>query len=314
MKCLVTGSSGFIGSNLIKRLSFEGYDVRGLYHNDKQNFNIDNVLYFKGDITDIDSLKEAVKSVDIIFHCAALVRDFGSKEKFLRVNLEGTKNLVSLSKKYGVKRFIFLSHFDYDNVKKMNYYSESKKLAEDYLVDQFRKEKFPVVIIRPGNVYGPGRAVWVLFPLNAIKNNRIALIDKGEGIFLHTYIDNLLDALLKTINSEKAVGKIIEITDGDNNTCWGDYLNSLARMAGKPYIKRNISKKNAVFLSRIMLFLNKIFGVIPVLSPAAVNILSNKKRVSIKKANELLNYEPIVNYKKGMILVENWLREEGYIN
>ena len=113
---------------------------------------------------------------------------------------------------------------------------------------------------------------------------------------------------------EKTIGKIIEITDGDNNTSWGDYLNSLARMAGESKIKRNISKRNALFISKIMVSLNKILGVKIVLSPTAVNIFSNKKKVSIMMAKNILNYKPIINYKDGMIRVENWLREEGYIN
>ncbi len=314
MKCLVTGSSGFIGSALIQRLSSEGYKVRGLYHNKKPESKFDNVVYFKGDVADIDSLKPAIDGVEVVFHCAALVRDYGKRNKFLDVNFEGTKNLVNLSKKYGVTRFIFLSHLDYENVNNFGYYSESKKLAEKYLIEENQHEKFPSIIIQPGNVYGPGRAVWVLFPLKAIKRHRIALIDKGNGIFLHTYIDNLVDALLKSIEAEEAIGKIIQITDGDNATRWGDYLNSLAELAGESNIKKNLSKKNALFIARIMNFLNKIFGIKPILSPTAVNILSNQTKVSIKMANEILNYNPVINYKEGMVRVEDWLRGEGYIN
>ena len=63
-----------------------------------------------------------------------------------------------------------------------------------------------------------------------------------------------------------------------------------------------------------MNFLNKIFGIKPILSPTAVNILSNQTKVSIKMANEILNYNPVINYKEGMVRVEDWLRGEGYIN
>ena len=314
MKCLVTGSSGFIGSALIKRLSSEDYEVRGLYHNKKPESKLDNVVYFKGDITDIHSLKKAVDGVDIVFHCAAKLSDYGGRKEFLKVNYEGTKNLVNLSKKYDIQRFIFLSHFDYDDVKKIGYYSESKKLAEKYLIEQNMNENFPSIIIQPGNVYGPGRAAWVLFPLKAIKRHRIALIDKGKGIFLHTYIDNLVDALLKSMEAKEAIGKIIQITDGDNDTSWGDYLNSLAKLAGESNIKMNLSIRGALIIAKIMNYFNKIFGFKPILSPTAVYILANKKKIEIKAANEILNYHPTINYKEGMVQVENWLREEGYIN
>jgi len=314
MKCLVTGSSGFIGSALIQRLSSEGYDVRGLYHNKKPVSKFDNVVYFKGDVADIDSLKQAIDGVEVVFHCAAVVRDYGRWDKFYKVNFERTKNLVNLSKKYGVKRFIFLGHLDYDPFHKIGYYSESKKLAEKYLVAQFEENGFPCVVIKPGNVYGPGRAVWVLFPLKAIKNNRIALIDGGKGIFLHTYIDNLIDALLKSISSENAVGEIFEITDGDNDTSWGDYLNSLSMMAIGSKINRSYSKNYLLILGKIIHYLNLIFGIKPILSTTAVYIFSNNQKISIKKAEEILNYKPKIDYKEGMNRVEIWLRDEGYIN
>ena len=314
MRILVTGSTGFIGNALINRLSSENYDVIGLYHSIKPLTKFDNVEYFKGDITNIDSLKKVVEDVDVVFHCAAKLSDYGKRKDFLKVNLEGTKNLVKLSQHYNVKRFIFLSHFDYENVEKIGYYSESKKLAEKYLIEKNKKENFPCIIIQPGNVYGPGRAVWVLFPLKAIRNNRIALVDNGNGIFLHTYIDNLVDALIKTINAKNAIGNIIQVTDGDNDTSWGEYLNSLAKLAGKQEIKRNISKKNALFIARIFELLNKIFGIKPIFSPTTVYLLSNKKKVSIITAIEILNYDPAVNYKEGMMRIENWLRKKGYIN
>lgn len=314
MKCLVTGTSGFIGSALVRRLDIEGYEVRGLIRKFRPEHKLKNVEYYLGDITDKTSLRSAVDGVDVIFHCAALIRDFGNWKKFYKINFEGTKNLVLLAKEFEIRRFIYLSHMDYVNVNRMGYYSESKKLAENFLINQYRYNKFPCVIIQPGNVYGPGGAVWVLLPLKAIKKNRITLINNGDGIFLHTYIDNLVDALLKSITSEKAVGKIIEITDGDNDIRWGDYINHLAKMAGRSNIRRNLSMKNALFLSRILNYLYKLFGIKPILSPTAVYIFSNKKKVSIKRAKEILNYDPTVNYKEGLIRVENWLREEGYIN
>ena len=62
-----------------------------------------------------------------------------------------------------------------------------------------------------------------------------------------------------------------------------------------------------------MNFLNKLFGIKPVFSPIAVYIFSNKKKVSITKAKEILNYYPKITYEEGLMRIENWLREKGYI-
>ena len=186
-------------------------------------------------------------------------------------------------------------------------------MAEQYLLDKHKNDDFPVVIMRPGNVYGPGATTWVLRPLRAIQKNKIALIDKGGGIFLHTYIDNLIDALLNAMQEPKAIGETIDITDGDNSITWGEYLNALAEIAGKNPIKRNMSKNTALILGKIMILLYNLFRIEPMVTPMAVEVFTNQNKISIEKAQKLLGYKPKIDYKEGMKQVENWLKSEGYI-
>lgn len=313
MRCLVTGASGFIGSALIKRLIKEGHNVTGLIHRTKPKYYEKNVEYITGDIVDIDLVKSLVKDVDVVFHCAAFARDYGHKEIFFRVNFEGTKNLVLACEAFEVKKFIFLGHIRYESEKAIGYYSKTKAMAEYYLLDKYKKDKFPVIIIRPGNVYGPGANRWVLRLLQAIKKNRIAIIDGGKGIFLHTYIDNLVDALLAAMKEPRVIGEIIDVTDGDNNTSWGKYLTSLAKMTGKTNIKWNLPKKTALALSHLMMVLYKVFRIEPWVTPTAVHIFTNSKMVSIEKAEEILGYKPEIDYSEGMKRVRKWLQDENYI-
>lgn len=313
MRCLVTGAAGFIGSALIKRLVTEGHAVRGLYHKIQSQTTGKKIDYVLGDITDRESLQPVVEDIDVVFHCAALVKDFGPKDNFYKINVEGAKNIVETCKACNIKRFIFLSHIGYESKKGVGYYSKTKALAEDYLLERYKEDKFPVVIIRPGNLYGPNATIWVLRPIKAIQRNRIALINNGNGIFLHTYIDNLLDALISAMESPKAVGEIIDVTDGDNNTTWGEYLDTLAEIAGKEPIKKNMSKNSAMALSKIMMLLYNIFRIEPLVTPTAVNIFTNTQSISIEKAQKLLGYKPKIDYKEGMKRVKKWLLEENYI-
>ena len=313
MNCLVTGASGFIGSALIKRLINEGHTVKGLVHKIQPQTAVQKADYVLGDITDRESLQYIVEDVDVIFHCAALVKDFGLKDSFYKINFEGTKNIVEVCSEYNIKRFVFLSHIRYEAEKKFEYYSLSKAMAEQYLLDKHKNDGFPVVIMRPGNVYGPRATTWVLRPLRAIQKNKIALIDKGSGIFLHTYIDNLIDALLNAMQEPKAIGETIDITDGDNSITWGEYLNALAEIAGKNPIKRNMSKNTALILGKIMILLYNLFRIEPMVTPMAVEVFTNQNKISIEKAKSLLEYEPKVDFKEGMKQVENWLKSEGYI-
>ena len=230
MKCLVTGAAGFIGNALTKRLVEEDHQVKAIIHTGKPKLSGDRVEYIIADITDASSLENIVCDCDVVFHCAALVKDFGPKNMFNKVNVEGTKNIVDICK--NTKCFIYLGHIRYESDNQSGYYFRSKYRAEQYLLDKYKQENFPVVIIRPGNVYGPGATTWVLRSLHAIQKNRISLIENGSGIFHHTSIDNLIDALLAVMKKPKAIGESFDITDGDHFVTWGRYLNDLAEIAG----------------------------------------------------------------------------------
>ncbi len=313
MDCLVTGATGFIGSAITKRLVKEGNNVYALIHNKEPKELEKKVEYIYSDLTQPFTLKSFPDKIDVVFHCAALVKDYGPKNLFYKVNAEGTKNLVKACEKYNLKRFLFISHMGYESEKKYGYYSTTKKIAERYLVEKFQNNNFPVVIILPGNVYGPGATTWVLRPIESIKKNRIALINSGQGIFLHTYIDNLVDALIKAMKEPKAIGQILNINDGDFSISWGKYLNDLAKIIGEKPIKRNFSKRTGMTIAKIMVLLNKITNLRPWVTPYAVSIFSNDKTVSIKQAEKILNYQPKINYNQGMKNVKEWLKQEGYI-
>ena len=312
MNCIVTGASGFIGSALVKRLLQNGHHVNAIIHTTSPMNQKQNLEYIHADITNPTSLQSLISDADVVFHCAALVRDYGSKKEIMEVNLNGTKNLVHACGNK-TKRFIFLSHLHSISPKTIGAYSSSKGLAEHYLLQQYKDKGFPVVIIRPGSVYGPGATLWCLRPLLAIQQDSIALIDHGAGLFLHTYIDNLLDALLLCLTAPQIGGKIIEITDGDNTTTWKTYLNDLAALAGKPPITRNITRTTAVFLSQLMLLRYYLFHKPPLITPTAVHLFTNHRNVSLENAYQLLGYSPVVDYAEGMKRIAQWLREERHI-
>jgi nucleoside-diphosphate-sugar epimerase len=311
MKCLVTGCGGYIGDALSKRLVEEKYDVVGLIHNSKPVKSDLNIDYIRGDLTEINSLIDATKDIDIIFHCAGFVKEYGSKKKYFDINFEGIKKIVSACQSEDIKRFIYLGRIRNESFSYENYYAITKSLAEDYLLSKYKFEKFPVIIIRPGNVFGPGATKWVIGPIESIKNNKIALINNGEGIFLHTYIENLLDALILSIKKPNIIGKVIEVTDGDNSITIRKYFNDLASIIGKKPITKNISRKNAILIGRIMLVFHFLLKIKPWITPTSVDILTNKKSITIGRARSLLGYEPKVNYETAMIIIKDWLDKQN---
>jgi nucleoside-diphosphate-sugar epimerase len=312
MNCVVTGASGFIGSALVKRLTKEGYHVRAVLHTSVPQHRLSGVEYVTADITDPMSLSDVIHDGDVVFHCAALVKDFGSKKNIMNVNFKGTQYLAKTCD-HKIQRFIFLSHLHHVSTQERGGYSHSKALAEQYLVSKHHTENFPVVIIQPGNVYGPGATTWCLRPLQAIQQDRIVLIDHGKGLFLHTYIDNLLDGLLLTLTAPSIEGEVIQITDGENTTTWKTYLNDLAALAGKKPITRSLPKPTASLISWYMMLRYFLFHKQPLITPTAVRIFTNTEAVSLDKAKKILGYSPSISYSEAMTRIADWLKTEQYI-
>jgi len=112
MRVLVTGGSGFLGSWVCELLSKRGdVEVRALVRRTsktKHLRSLDRVELAEGSVEDARSVEDAARSVDVVIHCAGLVkaRNEGELE---RVNVEGTRNMLDAAKKHGIKRFVHVS-------------------------------------------------------------------------------------------------------------------------------------------------------------------------------------------------------------
>lgn len=310
MNYLITGSTGYIGSCLTKKLASQGHHIDALTHITQPNFYHKNIHYIHCDITDKKNLTPLTKHYDAVFHCAAKVKDYGPKKQFISINVQATKNLAET---IPTNCFIHLGHITYEKNKNAGYYSQSKHQAEHYLLKKHKKENYPVIIIRPGNVYGPGASLWVLRLIQAIQNNRIRLIDNGKGIFHHTYIDNLLDALQLAVNNEKARGQSFDITDGDDTITWKKYFNDLAQLINKAPIQKNISKHTALTLSKLLMMYSFITKKPPFISPTALSILTNTSKISIQPAQIVLGYQPKISYETALQQIKKWIEQQNII-
>ena len=176
MKYVVTGGSGFIGSHITKKL-VECGDVVTVIDNmntgKKKNLElvIDKINFVKGDILDTDLLEDITKDADGVFHQAALasVQDsFDEPDKYHNVNVNGTENILKLSKKYGFKVVYASSSSIYGNpiripIKEsdgknpINPYAETK-LKKEELAIEYSKMGVRVIGLRYFNVFGKGQS------------------------------------------------------------------------------------------------------------------------------------------------------------
>ena len=111
---LITGGSGHVGANLVRELSSRGYQVRCIdFDNDHRAFEGFNVELVKGNITDISTLDNTFKDVEVVFHTAAVISlDRKDKDLIRSVNVGGTENVCEMSLRHGVKKLIHFSSVD----------------------------------------------------------------------------------------------------------------------------------------------------------------------------------------------------------
>jgi len=328
LSALVTGASGFIGGRLAERLAVEeGVRVRAMVRNPKKAERLRKLQLeiVQADLLDLTSLRKAIDGCDLVFHCAALVRETGDRNEFYRTNVQGTENILKVSSDTGVKRFI---HFSSVAVYGMNppdgsdettpyqpcpnLYCDTKIASEKAVWTAHREAKLPVVVIRPVNVYGPYSSGWTIRPIKLINSGQMILINGGTGINNYVYIDNLLDATLSATKRDQSVGQVYLISDGAPVT-WKEFFGYYAQMAGKPKM-RSVSERLAKLIALGMEITSKFSGRPPKITREAIRFLTLKAHFNIEKASRELGYQPRFSLEEGMKLTEQWLREAGYLS
>ena len=107
--CLITGATGFVGSHLAEACLAKGWTVRALVRagSDTRALEKAGVKLLRGELTDAPAL-EAGDGVDVVFHCAARVGDWGPIDEYRAVNVEGLRGLLEACKNRPLKRFVLV--------------------------------------------------------------------------------------------------------------------------------------------------------------------------------------------------------------
>ena len=211
MLILVTGGAGFIGTNLIKQLLKKGHRIISVddYSTGKKENHIKHkdVQYLDMDILDIDCNDFGFKPA-LVYHLAAKARiqpSFEQPEEYIRVNYEGTYNIIKLCLKEGIS-MIYAGSSSHHSGKFSNPYTFSKDMGEE-IIQLYRKHfKLRASIVRFYNVYGPhqltegGYTTLIGRWLNNIKNN-IPCEIYGDGTKRRdfTHVDDIVGGLVKIL-------------------------------------------------------------------------------------------------------------------
>jgi nucleoside-diphosphate-sugar epimerase len=209
MKILVTGGSGFIGTNLVLDLLRSGHTV-SIYDKVKSDKYPD--LCVIADVRDRERLTEALRGTDAIYHLAAEHRDdVRPVSLYYDVNVGGAENLVYAAKKNRINRMIFTSTValyglnagtpDEESPKKpFNDYSESKHQAEAVFNEWVKgDDSRSLVIVRPVVIFGERNRGNVYELLSQIASGKFIMVGKGKNKKSMGYVLNLSSFLIKVL-------------------------------------------------------------------------------------------------------------------
>ncbi|RMG74930.1 MAG: NAD-dependent epimerase/dehydratase family protein [Nitrospirae bacterium] len=316
MKALVTGATGFIGSHLTEALLKKGYSVRCLIRKTSDTKWIESqaVEIVYGDCIDFDSLKEAVSDCDYVFHLAGLTKACREEDYFC-VNVKGTENILKavLSANRQLKRFVLLSSQaasgpSYDGKpisedtppRPVSHYGRSKLEAEEVVKRECRD--IPYTIIRPSAVYGPrDRDFYMFFKL--IKRGIFPYW--GNARYSLVYIDDLINGIIQSAESERAIGETYFITDMNEHTN-EEIAFLIARTFNKKPTKVRIPWAMMPFLASMGERFSKGRSIF---NRDKVRELSYKCWLcDCSKAVRHLGYKPRVELREGIKWTADWYR------
>ena len=254
MNIFITGGAGFIGSHLFRYLSNQG-DKITIFDNFSNSSNINladpNIKIIKGDILDYQLLSKSLNDTEIVIHLAAQISVTDSiqdPDNTIKVNVDGTQNVLDACMKNNVKNFIAISTAavfgNQDTVDEnsktdpISPYGKSKLLMEEKIIDFSKKHNFNSVILRFFNLYGPGQSpqyagVITKFLENIKKDKPLVIYGNGSQTRDFIHIDDAVECINLAIkNIEGKTGKIYNVGSGKSTSIL-EIANLLLKLSGK---------------------------------------------------------------------------------
>jgi nucleoside-diphosphate-sugar epimerase len=318
-RILITGANGFIGGALMRHfeandISPIGIDLVGVG---------DNIL--AEDISKPETFSAALDECDVLIHSAALVSNAASDPDMWKANVLATKRLAEAAVKYRVRRFIHISSIvvygntavgELDETHPVHgnggSYVLTKLAAEHAVLASAINSSMETVIIRPGDVYGPGSRPWVVLPIEAIKKNQFILPAYGRGYFRPIYIDDLVTGISLAASKESAANEIF------NMSCKGYILTKEFFSHHFKWMDKrgpvSVPTPIALLCASAATKIAKLSGEVSEASRATMMQLCTKSWFNISKAEHLLGWRPEMSLDEGMNLSRSWALQKGLLD
>ena len=287
---LIIGGTGFIGYHLAKKALRKGWKVTSVSTKYPKKIRyLKKVKYILCDITKKKLLEKKIrKNFKYIVNLGGYV-DHSNKKKTFNSHFTGCKNLAGFFLNKKITSFVQMgSSIEYGNLRSpqkedaktnlnsvKSIYGKAKLLSSKYLIDLFKKQKFPCVVLRLYLSFGPKQDLNRFIPIiieGCLKNKKFPC-SKGNQLRDFVYVDDVVEAIIKSLTNKNARGQIINIGSGKSRQ-----IKKIIK-----YIKK-ISKGGNPQFGKIKLRKDEILKLYP----------------SIKKAKKIIKWKPKVSFVDGI--------------
>ncbi|HYH62513.1 MAG TPA: SDR family NAD(P)-dependent oxidoreductase [Solirubrobacterales bacterium] len=312
----VTGGSGFIGGELVKRLAAGGCDVAALARSDRSAAAIEalGARPVRGDLSDVEAMTQGAEGCESAFHLAAHVKQWGDWDDFVEGNVEGTRNALAACRAAGVRRFVHCGTeaailagepvVNGDETLPLRPdspapYSATKAQAEQ-LVRDASAEGFDAVVLRPRFVWGEGDTTLLPEIADATRAGKFAWIAGGTNRTSTTHVDNVVEGLLLAAEKGRPGEAYFVLDDGDVE--FREFISALLETQDVEPPDRSIPAPLAGMVARggeIAWRLLPLKGE-PPLTRFSFWVASQECTLDDSKARAELGYVPVISREQGL--------------
>jgi nucleoside-diphosphate-sugar epimerase len=326
MRYLITGATGFVGGHLAEACVRREQTLTAIVRASSNTSELEKrgAILYRGELSDPKLVRQAVTEADVILHCAAKVGDWGPIDEYRQVNVECLRILLEACKGQALSRFIHMSslgvyaarhHHGTDESEPLptrhrDGYSQSKVEAEQLALHYCQEFGVPVVILRPGFIYGP-RDRTVMPRIIDNLRQRTARYPGGGGAALNTiFVDNLVDAVFLAVASEKAVGQVYNLTDNEA-VSKRRFIEAVADAMGLPHPTRTPPLWFAWGVTWCAEKLARMRGAqeAPLFNFTRLKFMGYNLDFSIDKAMNDLGYRPRVKFEEAIGETMDWYKK-----
>jgi predicted dehydrogenase/nucleoside-diphosphate-sugar epimerase len=313
---LVTGAAGFLGRAVVAALRARGKKVRVLVRNPAaaKQFG-DEVEVVIGDLGDPRAVDHAVAGAPVVYHVGAAMR--GGPRAFEAGTVWGTRNIIASCLKHATSRLVYVSSMsvldhagrdpatiineDYPlepHAQQRGAYTQTKLTAENLVRDAIREQQLPAVIIRPGQIFGPGAEKVTPNGVVALAGRWLAIGEPNQTLPL-VYLDDVVDALLLAGESSTAKGRLINVVDPETVT-QQDYLDRAKQKLGSELKVVRVPTQVFMLLASGVEMLGKLLKRDVPLTRYRVRSLRPLANFDQNAARNQLGWEPRVGLRRGL--------------